>query len=204
MNHPILATTFPDISELKTMAAKFAPTPLTVDTSHLSNADRRALVKLVEVGRVIDDLFMQQLWNGDLNLYHSFERNTSPLGNARLHLFRIYKGPWSDLDEHRAFLPDVPDRKPLGANFYPEDMSRDEFEHWIASLPEKDAQEAKSFFTVIRRNPQTRALEIVPYYRAFHDDLQRAATLLQDAALSDGQHLAQTFPPNTRPRISQR
>ncbi len=184
MNQSILAATFPDTAELKEMAAKFAPTPLTVDISHLSNGDRQALVKLIEAGRVIDDLFMQQLWSGDVNLYHRLQRETSPLANARLHLFRIYKGPWSDLDEHRAFLPDVPARKPLGANFYPEDMTRDEFEHWVADLPENNAQEAKGFFTVIRRNPQTRGLEIVPYYRAFHDDLQRAAMLLRDAAAS--------------------
>ncbi len=193
MNHSILAATFPDAAELKQMAAKFAPTPLTVDISQLSPGDRQALVKLIQVGRVVDDLFMQQLWNGDVTLHHRLQRDTSALGTARLHLFRIYKGPWSDLDGHRAFLPDVPERKPLGANFYPEDMTRDEFEQWVGGLPENDAAEAKSFFTIIRRNPQTRGLEIVPYYRAFHDDLQRAAALLRDAAALTDNASLKTF-----------
>ena len=79
----------------------------------------------------------------------------SALGQARLELFQLYKGPWSDLDNHRAFLPGVPERKPLGASFYPEDMTREEFEGWASD-------KAKSFFTVIRRKPGSRALEVIP------------------------------------------
>lgn len=182
MSQSILIAAFPDTAELHAMAMKFAPAPLSVETNHLTEGDRQALVKLIEAGRVIDDLFMRQLWSGDVALSQQLQHGLSPLGRARLRLFEIYKGPWSDLDEHRAFLPGVPERKPLGANFYPTDMTRDEFEHWVGGLSEHDAQLAKSFFTVIRRNPQTRRLETVPYYREWHDDLQRAATLLRDAA----------------------
>ena len=176
------ATALPDTAQLEHMAARFAPTPLTVDLSHLNDGDRKAVVKLIEVGRVIDDIFLQQLWKGNERLYQELRQDTSPLGKARLHLFWIYKGPWADLEEHRAFLPNVPEREPLGANFYPEDMTRPEFEHWAAALPEKDAQLAKSFFTVIQRNSQLRHLEIVPYYNVYRDDLQRAAKLLREAA----------------------
>ena len=55
--------------------------------------------------------------------YEQLQKDTTPLGKARLHYFWINKGPWSDLDDHTAFLPGVPERKPLGANFYPEDMT---------------------------------------------------------------------------------
>ncbi len=161
---------FPDTTQLEHMAARFAPTPLTMDVSHLNDGDRNALIKLIEAGRVVDDIFLQQLWKGNERLYQELRQDTSPLGKARLHLFWIYKGPWADLEGHRAFLPDVPERKPPGANFYPEDMTRPEFEQWVATLPEKDAQLAKSFFTVIRRNSQARHLEIVPYYEAYRDD----------------------------------
>ncbi len=188
-----LAAASPDTARLHQMAAKFAPTPLAVDTAHLSDGDRQALVKLMEAGRVIDHLFLQQLWARNLDLYQQLRRDTSPLGQARLHLFCIYKGPWSDLDEHRAFVPGVPERKPLGANFYPENLTRDEFERWVSGLSESDAQLARSFFTVIRRNPQTQQLETVPYYRAFHDDLQRAATLLREAARLTGNDALKRF-----------
>lgn len=173
---------FPDTAELAKMAARFAATPLKVDVARLDPGDRQALSKLIEAGRVIDDIFLQQLWSGNENLYRELRQDTSPLGRARLHMFWINKGPWSDLDGHRAFLPGVPERKPLGANFYPEDMTREEFEHWVAGLPEKDAELAKNFFTVIRRNPTNRQLETVPYFREYRNDLERAANLLRQAA----------------------
>jgi hypothetical protein len=173
---------FPDTAELAKMAARFAATPLKVDVARLDPGDREALIKLIEAGRVIDDIFLQQLWSGNEKLYRELRQDTSPLGRARLHMFWINKGPWSDLDGHRAFLPGVPERKPLGANFYPEDMTREEFEHWVAGLPEKDAALAKSFFTVIRRNPTNRQLETVPYFREYRGDLERAANLLRQGA----------------------
>jgi hypothetical protein len=164
-----------DSAGLKRMAAQFAPAPLRVDTAHLSIGDRKALVKLIEAGRVIDDIFFEQLWDGNQALEKRLATDRSPLGQARLELFQLYKGPWSDLDNHRAFVPGVPERKPLGANFYPEDMTREEFERWASD-------KAKSFFTVIRRKAGSRALEVVPYSRAYRPDLERAAKLLREAA----------------------
>jgi peptidase M49-like protein len=177
-----VAKAFPDTAELQKMASRFAATPLTVDIAQLDSGDRKALVKLIQAGQVIDDIFLQQLWSGNDKLYRQLSQDTSPLGRARLHLFWINKGPWSDLDAHRAFLSGVPERKPLGANFYPEDMTREEFEHWVARLPEKEGELAKSFFTAIRRDPQNRSLETVPYYREYRRDLQQAANLLREAA----------------------
>src|SRR5271154_5845301 len=109
------------------MRARFAPAPLRVDASRLSSGDRAALVKLIDAGRVVNRIFLQQLWGGNPALQSRLEKDKSALGKARLDYFRLNKGPWSDLDEHKAFLADVPERKPLGANFYPENMTREQF-----------------------------------------------------------------------------
>ncbi len=173
---------FPNAVELEKMAAQFAPTPLSADISHLSSQDRQTLVKLIQAGRILDDVFLQQIWSGNERVYDELLQDRSSLGRARLRLFSIYKSPWSDLDEHRAFMPGVPARKPPGANFYPEDMTRADFEQWVSTLPAHQSDLAKSFFTVIQRNRGSRQLEIVPYYRAYAADLQRAADLLREAA----------------------
>src|SRR5579863_5806370 len=118
----------PDLDQLEKMASRFAPTPLRVDTSKLTSGDRQALVKLIEAARLLNDIYMRQLWDGDVALYARLQKEaTTPLGKARLHYFWINKSPWSDLDDYKAFLPGVPSRKLLGANFYPEDMSKVEF-----------------------------------------------------------------------------
>ena len=177
----VCAQTIPDLQQLNSMSARFAPTPLRVDTSRLSAGDQKALVKLIEAARLYDAIFMEQLWSGDLAEDRELQQDKTPLGQARLHYFWINKGPWSDLDAYRAFVPGVPPRKPLGANFYPEDMTKAEFERWVAALPAAQQEEAKGFFTVIRRAPN-RKLTLVPYSQQYRADLETCAGLLREAA----------------------
>ncbi|HXZ33829.1 MAG TPA: hypothetical protein VEH30_16250 [Terriglobales bacterium] len=184
----------PDLAQLQKMTARFVPTPIRVDTSKLSSGDQQALVKLIEASRILNEIFMAQLWSGNLALYAQLQRDATPLGKARLHYFWINKGPWSDIDEYKAFLPGVPARKPPGANFYPENMPRQVFEQWVAQLPAGDQEQAKSFFTVIHTRgtlaPAVNTLFSEPYSQEYADDLRRSADLLREAAsLTDNDSL---------------
>ncbi|MFL6299926.1 MAG: dipeptidyl-peptidase 3 family protein, partial [Terriglobales bacterium] len=152
-----------------------------VDTTHLSAADKKALVKLLEAARVLDPLFMTQLWEGSNELYTKLQKDTTPLGRARLKYFWQNKGPWSDLDGHTAFLPDVHDRKPLGSNFYPSDMTKEEFERWVESLSKEDKEKATGFYSVVHRDA-SKKLTMVPYSNEYKEDLTKAAALLREAA----------------------
>jgi hypothetical protein len=171
------------------MEARFAPVELRVDTAGLSPGDRKALAKLMEAASLIDDIFLTQLWSGNPATYARLKQDTMPLGKTRLDHFWLNKGPWSGLDDYAAFLPDVPPRKPPGANFYPEDMGREEFEAWVKILPEAERREAEGFFTVIRRDAAGH-LTAVPYSREYRRELTRAAGLLHEAAgLTDNESL---------------
>lgn len=173
----------PNLVELEKMAGRFASTPLRVDTSNLSNGDRQALVKLVQAARTIDQVFMKQLWSGNADLFAHLQKDPTPLGRARLRYFWLNKGPWSDLDEYQAFLPGVPHRKLPGSNFYPADMTKDDFERWVANLPATDQEQAKGFFTVLRwHDKAARTLSIVSYSEEYKAELTRAASLLREAA----------------------
>src|SRR3954471_15997585 len=186
----------PGLAELQKMQARYAPTELKVDTTHLSAGDRKALIKLLEAARVLDPLFMTQLWEGNNELYARLKKDRTPLGRARLKYFWQNKGPWSDPDGHDAFLPDVPERKPLGANFYPADMTKPEFERWSEGLSKEDKEKATGFYSVIRRGSpcvievpgkvkwpkDPNELVAVPYSVAYGPDLTKAAGLLREAA----------------------
>ncbi len=179
----------PGQSRLQEMSARFAPTPLRVDTGGLSAGDRQALAKLIQAARIFDDIFIKQLWNGNPALYQRLQKDKTALGRERLHYFWINKGPWSELDEYKAFVPGVPPRKPLGANFYPEDMTKAQFEDWVSSLPPEEQEKAKGFFTVIRwkanegsNKAQDRSLTVVPYAEEYKEELTRVAGLLREAA----------------------
>src|ERR1700733_494021 len=151
----------PDLQALTQMSARFVPTPLKVDTSKLSSGDQQALSKLIQAAQVLNPLFMQQLWSGTEALYKKLQEDKTPLGQARLHYFWINKGPWSDIDEHQAFLPGVPSVKPPGANFYPDDMTKEEFATWEKTLSPEGKTAAEGFFTVIRRG-RDHELKYVP------------------------------------------
>lgn len=179
----LLSSPTPSLAQLEKMTSRFAPTPIRVDTSSLSSGDRQALAKLVEAARILDQIFLKQFWSGNQELYAHLQKDKTQLGKARLHYFWINKGPWSAIDDFRTFLPAVPPRKLPGANFYPEDMSKQAFEQWVATLAPEDQERAKGFFTVIRwQDQKAGSLTIVAYSEEYKDDLARAAGMLQDAA----------------------
>ena len=178
----------PKVSESKApadpLAAKirrFAPTDLSADTSQLSEGDRKAVDKLIEAAKLFDPLFLRQVWSGNEALLKKLEADSSPEGRERLHYFMINKGPWSRLDKNEPFIDGVPHEKPPQGGFYPDDMTKDEFNTWVATLPEQDKQRATGFFTVIRRGADGK-LKIVPYHEEYREYLGPAAKLLREAA----------------------
>lgn len=181
----VTPTSLPNLAGLKKMTRRFEPTPLKVDLSNLTDGDRKALPKLIQAAKLMNTIFMRQLWEKNVELSEKLKKDQTPLGKARFHYFWINKSPWSDLDEYKAFLPDVPPRKLPGANFYPRDMSKAEFESWIKTLPRKDREEATSFFTVIRRKANSKegaGLYSVPYSVEYKAVLSRASALMKEAA----------------------
>jgi hypothetical protein len=177
------AATIPDLAELNRMIARYAPVELHADASKLSAGDQKALAKLLDAARVIDDIFLTQVWSGNAALRVKLAADTSPLGKARLHYFDLNKGPWSELDDHAAFLPGVPEKKLPGANFYPRQMTKAEFEAWVAKLPKAQREQATGFFSVIGPpGTETRSLYLSPYSHAYDTKLKQAATFLNEAA----------------------
>jgi hypothetical protein len=180
---PMLAATaaIPDLAQLQKMIARFKPTELRVDVSKLSPGDRQALPKLIEAARVLNDIFLTQMWSGNHAVHAKLRRDTTTLGKARLDYFWLNKSPWSEIDDHEAFLPDVPPKKIPGANFYPEDLTREEFEAWAKTLSKPEREQGEGFFTVIHRDAN-RKLHAVPYSQEYRADLEKSAKLLEQAA----------------------
>ena len=175
------AAVMPNLAQLRSMSARFAPVTLKYDESGLSAGDRQALPKLLDAARVMNTIFMDQIWSGNRALYEKLQQDDTAAGKERLRYFLLNKGPWSDLDGHTAFIAGVPERTPPGGEFYPRDMTSQEFETWVKVLPPEMRQQALGFFTVIRRSGDKR-LGIVPYSSAYGPDLRQAAGLLREAA----------------------
>jgi hypothetical protein len=165
---------------LDSKIARFTPTVITGDTSSLSGGDRKALHKLIEAVSSVDRLYLRQAWMGNEALLGSLSGDRSAQGRLKYRYFLINMGPWSELDHNEPFLEGVPARPPQ-ANYYPDTMTKEEFNTWIAKLPEAEQKQATGFFTTIRRDaPGT--LKIVPYSVEYADLLQSLARTLKEAA----------------------
>jgi hypothetical protein len=179
-----------DAAKLQAMIARFAPVDIGADVSRLPENEQRALARLIEAGWVMDGLFLRQVWSGNEGLLARLLGDETPAGRARLHYFRINKGPWSRLDHNAAFVPGIP-TKPDAANFYPAGATKAEVETWMKALPETERAQAAGFFSVIRRAPG--GLANVPYSVEYQGELQRAADLLREAAALTAQPTLKRF-----------
>lgn len=168
-----------EAAELNKKIRRFAPTVLTADTARLSPNDRKALQRIIAAAKLYDALYLHQIWSGNESLLKKLEADQTPLGRLRLHYFMINKGPWSQLDENAPFIEGVPPRPPQ-ANFYPEDMTKDEFNGWLSSLSEPDKAKATGYFYVIRRDAGGK-LKPVSYDEEYEEFLKPAAQLLNEA-----------------------
>ena len=87
------APTLPDLAQLEKMIARFrAHRASRRCVESLASGSQPRSVKLIEASRILNDIFMQQLWSGNAELYQNLKRDTTPLGQARLHYFWINKG----------------------------------------------------------------------------------------------------------------
>ena len=168
-----------EAADLNRKIRRFAPTVLTSNTARLSPNDRKALQKIIAAAKLYDALYLRQIWSGNESLLKKLEADKTPLGRLRLHYFMINKGPWSQLDENAPFIEGAPPRPPQ-ANFYPEDMTKDEFNGWLSSLSESDKAKATGYFYVIRRDAGGK-LKTVSYSEEYEQYLKPAAQLLNEA-----------------------
>src|SRR4030095_8239941 len=116
-----------DVSTLQNLTTRVVPTDISADLAKLSAADRRVLAKLVEASKVVDALFLRQVWSGNDAMLLDLARDQTPAGRAQLHYFLINKGPWSRLDHNERFVPGAP-AKPAAAHYYPDGASKAEHE----------------------------------------------------------------------------
>ena len=164
----------PDIAARR---AQFVPETLTADVGHLSEGDRQALRHLLAAARAIDEIFSLQAWAGNPELAPRVAALDGPDAAAARDYYRIMVGPWDRLVDYQPFLGDRP--RPEGAGFYPDDLTREQFEAWVAAHPE-DAESFRGLHTVIRRDGDR--LVAVPYSEVYREPLERAAAELRAAA----------------------
>ena len=140
---------------------------LTADISHLSDNQKQMISLLIDASVIMDDIYWNQAY-GDKESLLSSIADEEALGFVQKNY-----GPWDRLDGDKPFLKNVAE-KPLGANLYPADITKQEFEAF--NHPDKIG-----LYSVLRRD-DSGALNIVPYHELYKAELTKAADILRQAA----------------------
>lgn len=155
----------------------YTPVRLTADLSHLSDSQREMIGLLIQASDIMDSLFWHQAYGDRDQLLNAIDDS-----DARA-FARINYGPWDRLNGDRPFVSGIGE-KPKGANFYPADMTRAEFEA-------ADLEGKSSLYSILRRDDDGN-LRVLRYSEAYADELGRAAELLRQAAdLAEDEDFAQ-------------
>jgi hypothetical protein len=153
--------------------ARYTTVRLAADTTQLTRRERRMLPLLVDAAREMHDVFWVQAVGPRDSVLASI---TDP---ATRRLAEVEVGPWDRLDDNAPFARGV-GPKPAGANFYPRDMTKAEFEQAVQGGGPR-ADSLKSLYTMVRRDAAGR-LVAIPYSRYFAAAHRRAAAKLREAA----------------------
>ena len=165
-----------EIAMLQKQISKFVPTELKYDSNLLDERQRMVVEKLYQASKIMDSIFLDQVYSKNYEIKANLEKQNTEVAKLQLQLFDIMFGPFDRLEHNKPFIGT--ETKPLGANFYPEDMTKEEFESWIKNHPDEE----KSFtseFTVIRR--QDGNLIAIPYSTYWKARLTQASNLLKEA-----------------------
>lgn len=174
---PIPSTTEDDGYSVEAQRAKIARVDIAPDTGFLSAEERQVVNLLIQASDLMTPIYLRQrsVHNPETRLVISrMRRADQPL---ILDWFDANLGPWDDFAELRPFWGDQP--MPEGAGFYPEDLTREEFDAYVARNPAEKAA-LTSLYTVVRRDGTK--LEAVPYSVEYAEWLEPAAKLLEQAA----------------------
>lgn len=178
---------FVDTLQAQTIEERLAPyaiVEIAVPWDLITGEDRAVLEKLYRAAAVMDELFLRQVCAKNVEMRGKLLKEGDPV---KIRFFRINFGPWDRLADDEPVLCERP--KPLGATFYPTDMTREEFSNWIAAHPD-DKEGFEGTFTVLRRSADG-GLKVVPYSEEYRELLEKAAGYLKEAAaLTSNESLA--------------
>ncbi|MDX1460641.1 MAG: Zn-dependent hydrolase, partial [Xanthomonadales bacterium] len=145
----------------------YASVRLNPDLGHLSDAQLQMIRLLIDAAKITDDIFWQQVWGDKEALLDSIE------DPAARRFAEINYGPWDRLANDQPFIEEYGPRPP-GARFYPEDMTREEFEAW--DQPGKDG-----LYSIVKRN-DAGELYLSPYHEEYAAEIAEIARLLREAS----------------------
>jgi hypothetical protein len=119
-------------AQAQEILAKTQTTRLAPSLTHLSPGEQAAVAKLIEVGRIFQDLYEQQRHAGALAARAALARRADAHGRSLQSLYRLFQGPVATTLDNRRVPFLAVEAPPPGKNVYPLDLTREEFDAYLA------------------------------------------------------------------------
>ncbi|MDF0534858.1 hypothetical protein PY479_11300 [Shewanella sp. A32] len=172
------ATEQPQVYNLQQQRDKIVPVQMTANTAFLSDEQKQVVNKLIQAAQLMSQIYLRQVNEHNPQIRQQIEASNLKDKALVLNMFDENFGPWDSLAAGHPFFGTQ--KNALGSGFYPEDLTKEEFNAWIVKHPE-DKAAFTSLYTVIRR--QGDKLVAIPYSAYYKQWLEPAAKLLEDAAM---------------------
>ena len=157
--------------------AKIARIEMKPDTSFLNAEERQVVNLLIEAAELMNPIYLRQVSRDNPRLRAEIAASMRDDRDALLDMFDLHFGPWDSLEENHPFYG--VEQAPPGAGFYPADLTKAEFDAYLAANP-AEREALTSPYTVVKR--QGDRLVAVPYSVEYREWLEPAARLLEQAA----------------------
>ena len=167
-----------DMSFVCQRLREFASITIKPNLSNLTEREQKVVRLLIEAGKLADEIFWKQTSPDAIAVRDSLGKLTSKEAKEILALVNIFYGPYDLVEGGKRFVGSGFDYKPLGANFYPSDLTKEEFEKYVEAHPSQK-EELESQYTIVVRDGNK--LKAIPYHIAY-PETQKIADLLEEAA----------------------
>jgi len=170
---------------LKKKIAEFSPVTVTTDVATLSETEKKVLDQLISAAKYLNPIFNRQAFRWYEETRDKLKEDGSELAVAQLEFFDVMRGPWDRQEEHKPFAVEY--ERPEGGGFYPANITKEEFESYVAGHPE-EKDKLENLVTIVLQKGDNLVANNYSYFfqeylKPAHNHMIAAATLTENESL---------------------
>jgi len=174
-----------NLEHLRKKIEAFAPVTVTTDITDFSDKEKKVLELLINASKYMDPIFNRQAFRWYKETREKLKEDQSDLAKTQLEYFDIMRGPWDRQDKHKGFAVEY--ERPKGGGSYPMNITKQEFENYVAAHPEEQ-ENLESLVTIVRTIDDKLVANNYSYFfqdylKPAHNHMIAAANLTENESL---------------------
>ncbi len=157
---------------------EFTPVLIKADLSKLDEKKIKMIKLLAEAGHLANEIFWKQSSIDGIKLRDELKNKTDDNSKSILKYLTVHFGPYDRIYHSERFYGEGPKTRPEMGTYYPQDITKEEFEAYIKAHPDKK-EALESQYTVVKRDGKD--LIAVPFHKEY-PEVQKIAKLLDEAS----------------------